>query len=62
MVAPDRPGFGDADKPAGLALVTGCAPHLNGILDQLGIERAHLGATTSVVPRQKLTLSVDGDA
>jgi pimeloyl-ACP methyl ester carboxylesterase len=58
MVAPDRPGFGDADKPADWRYtVTGYAGHLNGIPTKLGIERAHPGLTG-----QKLTLSVDSDA
>jgi len=42
-VAPDMPGFGDADKPADFDYtVEGYAEHLAGVLDQLGIRRAHL--------------------
>jgi pimeloyl-ACP methyl ester carboxylesterase len=42
-VAPDMPGFGGADKPDGFDYtVDGYARHLGGILDQLGVHRAHL--------------------
>lgn len=42
-VAPDLPGYGGADKPARFDYtVDGYARHLGGILDQLGIHRAHL--------------------
>ncbi|MBV9059089.1 MAG: alpha/beta hydrolase [Pseudonocardiales bacterium] len=42
-VAPDLPGFGCADKPAGFDYtVAGYADYLGAILDQLGIHRAHL--------------------
>ena len=42
-LAPDMPGFGSADSPAGFDYTTGgYARHLAGILDQLQIERAHL--------------------
>jgi pimeloyl-ACP methyl ester carboxylesterase len=42
-VAPDMPGYGKADKPKDLPYtVHGYARHLAGILDQLGITRAHL--------------------
>ncbi len=42
-VAPDLPGYGDADKPDGFDYtVGGYARHLGGILDQLGIDRVHL--------------------
>ena len=45
VIAPDMPGFGDADKPADWDYtVAGYADHLNGVLDELGIERAHLVA------------------
>src|SRR6185312_13430257 len=44
-VAPDMPGFGAADKPKDWDYsVAGYATHLGGLLDQLGIERAHLVA------------------
>ena len=44
-VAPDMPGFGAADKPKDFDYtVAGYASHLAGLLDQLGIERAHLVA------------------
>lgn len=44
-VAPDMPGFGGADKPEGWDYtVPGYAKHLAGLLEQLGIERAHLVA------------------
>ena len=42
-VAPDMPGYGDADKPDDFDYtVEGYARHLGGILDQLGIKRVHL--------------------
>jgi pimeloyl-ACP methyl ester carboxylesterase len=42
-VAPDMPGFGGADKPDGFDYtIDGYAGHLSGIIDQLGIHRAHL--------------------
>ena len=42
-VAPDMPGYGGADKPDSFDYtVDGYARHLGGILDQLGIDRAHL--------------------
>lgn len=42
-VAPDMPGFGRADKPADFDYtVTGYARHLGGMLEALGIARAHL--------------------
>lgn len=42
-VAPDMPGFGGADKPDRFDYtVEGYARHLGGILDQLGVDRAHL--------------------
>ncbi len=42
-VAPDMPGFGAADKPAGFRYTSdGYARHLAAILDQLGIKRVHL--------------------
>lgn len=42
-IALDMPGFGRADKPAGFDYtVEGYARHLQGALEQLGVERAHL--------------------
>jgi pimeloyl-ACP methyl ester carboxylesterase len=42
-VAPDMPGFGDADKPADFSYtVEGYATHLDGVLHELGVRRAHL--------------------
>jgi pimeloyl-ACP methyl ester carboxylesterase len=42
-VAPDMPGYGDADKPDSFDYTTqGYARHLGGLLDELGIRRAHL--------------------
>lgn len=42
-VAPDMPGFGRADKPDGFDhTVPGYARHLDGVLHELRIERAHL--------------------
>ncbi len=44
-VAMDMPGFGKAGKPAGFDYtVEGYAAHLGKMLDQLGIDRAHLVA------------------
>jgi pimeloyl-ACP methyl ester carboxylesterase len=43
VVAPDMPGFGGADKPKRFEhTVDGYARHLGGLLDALGVERAHL--------------------
>lgn len=42
-VAPDMPGFGQADKPKDFDYtVEGYARHLDGILHHLGVRRAHL--------------------
>ncbi|HLK37505.1 MAG TPA: alpha/beta hydrolase [Polyangiaceae bacterium] len=42
-IAPDMPGFGKADRPAVFDYtVAGYARHLGGLLDRLGIDRAHL--------------------
>jgi pimeloyl-ACP methyl ester carboxylesterase len=42
-VAPDMPGYGNADKPREFRYtVDGYANHLAGVLDGLGITRAHL--------------------
>jgi pimeloyl-ACP methyl ester carboxylesterase len=42
-VAPDMPGYGEADKPSDFDYtVPGYSRHLAGILDQLGVQRAHL--------------------
>lgn len=42
-VAPDLPGFGEADKPDRFVhTVDGYARHLGGVLDELGVHRAHL--------------------
>jgi pimeloyl-ACP methyl ester carboxylesterase len=42
-VAPDMPGYGGADKPHGFRYtIDGYAEHLGGVLDALGISRAHL--------------------
>jgi pimeloyl-ACP methyl ester carboxylesterase len=44
-LAPDMPGYGDAEKPPDFNYtVAGYADHLGGLLDQLGVERAHLVA------------------
>lgn len=44
-IAPDMPGFGQADKPRDFPYsVDGEAAHLAGLLDELGIDRAHLVA------------------
>lgn len=45
VLAPDLPGFGDADKPDDWDYtVAAYAAHLDGILRQLGVTRAHLVA------------------
>src|SRR4051794_27665753 len=42
-VAPDLPGYGSADKPREFRYtIDGYADHLAGVLDELGIRRAHL--------------------
>jgi pimeloyl-ACP methyl ester carboxylesterase len=42
-VAPDMPGYGNADKPREFEYTNaGYARHLAGVLDELGIRRAHL--------------------
>ena len=42
-VAPDMPGYGDADKPRDFDYtIEGYAAHLGGVLDGLGVTRAHL--------------------
>jgi pimeloyl-ACP methyl ester carboxylesterase len=42
-VAPDMPGYGNADKPKDFPYTNhGYARHLGGVLDQLGITRVHL--------------------
>ena len=42
-VAPDMPGFAKADRPMEFRYdVAGYAHHLHGVLEELGIERAHL--------------------
>jgi pimeloyl-ACP methyl ester carboxylesterase len=42
-VAPDMPGYGNADKPRDFPYtVGGYADHLAGVLTELGVERAHL--------------------
>jgi pimeloyl-ACP methyl ester carboxylesterase len=44
-LAPDMPGYGSADKPRDFNYaVAGYADHLGGLLDQLGVRRAHLVA------------------
>ncbi|MCV7321274.1 alpha/beta hydrolase [Mycolicibacterium confluentis] len=44
-VAPEMPGFGAADKPADFPYtVDGYARHLDGVLTELGVTRAHLVA------------------
>jgi len=43
VIAPDMPGYGKADRPASFDYtVAGYARHLAGILEQLGVRRAHL--------------------
>ncbi len=45
VIAPDMPGFGDADKPDNWPYtVDAYADHLGGIVDQLGVVRSHLVA------------------
>jgi len=45
VVVPEMPGFGAADKPAQWPYtVAAYAQHLDGILEQLGVEHAHLVA------------------
>lgn len=42
-VAPDMPGYGQADKPRDFPYtIEGYGEHLGGVLDSLGITRAHL--------------------
>jgi pimeloyl-ACP methyl ester carboxylesterase len=42
-IAPDMPGYGKADRPVVFDYtVEGYAAHLGGLLDALGVERAHL--------------------
>jgi pimeloyl-ACP methyl ester carboxylesterase len=42
-LAPAMPGYGDADKPADFDYtITGYARHLDGVLRELGVQRAHL--------------------
>src|SRR5262249_3345696 len=42
-VAPDMPGYGKADRPADFDYtVEGYARHLDGLLGELGVQRAHL--------------------
>lgn len=42
-LAPDMPGYGEADKPKDFDYTnSGYARHLAGVLDQLGVTRAHL--------------------
>jgi pimeloyl-ACP methyl ester carboxylesterase len=44
-LAPDMPGYGEADKPADFDYtIEGYARHLGGLLEQLGVRRAHLVA------------------
>jgi pimeloyl-ACP methyl ester carboxylesterase len=43
VIAPDMPGYGKADRPDAFAYtVPGFARHFAGILEQLGVTRAHL--------------------
>lgn len=45
VIAPDMPGFGGAERRANQDYtVAGYAAHLGGLLDQLGVNRAHLVA------------------
>ena len=45
VIAPDMPGFGDAERRADQDYtVAGYAAHLAGVLDQLGVDRVHLVA------------------
>jgi hypothetical protein len=49
VIAPDMPGFGGAEcRPYQDYTVAGYAAHLGGLLDQLGVNRAHLVATWKV--------------
>jgi pimeloyl-ACP methyl ester carboxylesterase len=44
-IAPDMPGYGSADKPRNFTYtISGYADHLAGLLDQLGVKRAHIVA------------------
>jgi pimeloyl-ACP methyl ester carboxylesterase len=44
-LAPDLPGYGEADKPADFDYtIEGYARHLGGLLEELGVGRAHLVA------------------
>jgi pimeloyl-ACP methyl ester carboxylesterase len=44
-IAPDMPGYGGASKPRDFDYtIAGYADHLGGLLDQHGVERAHLVA------------------
>ena len=43
VIAPDMPGYGKADRPRDFDYtVAGYSQHLAGLLDQLGVTRAHL--------------------
>src|SRR5688500_5070749 len=43
VIAPDMPGYGKADRPEDFDYtVPGYARHLTGVLEQLGVARAHL--------------------
>jgi pimeloyl-ACP methyl ester carboxylesterase len=43
VIAPDMPGYGKADRPADFDYtVAGYSKHLAGMLQQLGVQRAHL--------------------
>lgn len=43
VIAPDMPGYGKADRPAAFDYtIRGYARHLAGLLEQLGVQRAHL--------------------
>jgi pimeloyl-ACP methyl ester carboxylesterase len=45
VVAPEMPGFGGADKPVDFPYtVEGYARHLDGVLAEVGVDRAHLVA------------------
>jgi len=44
-IAPDMPGYGSADKPRNFSYtISGYADHLAGLLEQLGVKRAHIVA------------------
>lgn len=44
-IAPDMPGYGAADKPRNFNYtISGYADHLAGLLDRLGVKRAHIVA------------------